>query len=253
MVEQTLPGSEPTRTPGPSEQAVDVGDDCGGVSPQVLRGVAMPLPIPGDQRAIPFQVVLVDISIAVPRAVVLVDPPSPVDPQVDPGDEAPRSSKISCCGVTGISAAWCSTRMIDSQADSLRASSIGMIRRSRGAPRRRCRAVIWRSVRVQCRSRSAESPRMTRSSTPRSRAAAKIVSAAVVIRSPFTRFIGNGWVWRQTSSPGRRGRGSALSMAAKTGWAMVAGSHQPRSRAAVRCEKAAVRGSTSCHAASSSS
>jgi hypothetical protein len=34
---------------------------------------------------------------------------------------------------------------------------------------------------------------------------------------------------------------------------MVTGSHQPRSRAAVRCEKAAVRGSTSCHAASSSS
>ena len=33
---------------------------------------------------------------------------------------------------------------------------------------------------------------------------------------------------------------------------MVAGSHQPRSRAAVRCEKAAVLGRTSCHAASSS-
>ena len=88
MVEQALPGSEPTRTPGPSEQAVHVGDDCGGVSPQVLRGVTVPLPIPGDQGAVPFQVVLVDISIAVPRTVVLVDPPSPVDPQVDPGDEA---------------------------------------------------------------------------------------------------------------------------------------------------------------------
>ena len=87
MVEQALPGSEPTRTPGPSEQAVHVGDDCGGVSPQVLRGVTVPLPIAGDQGAVPFQVVLVDISIAVPRAVVLVDPPSPVDPQVDPGDE----------------------------------------------------------------------------------------------------------------------------------------------------------------------
>ena len=74
----------------------------------------------------------------------------------------------------------------------------------------------------------------------------------MVIRSPLTRFIGNGWVWRHASSPGRRGRGSALSMAAKTGWAMVAGSHQPRSRAAVRCENAAVLGRTSCHAASSS-
>ena len=105
---------------------------------------------------------------------------------------------------------------------------------------------------MQCRSRSAESPRMTRSSTPRSRAAARIVSAAVVIRSPLIRFIGNGWVWRHTSSPGRRGRGSALSMAAKTGCAIVAGSHQPRSRAAVRCEKAAVLGRISCHAASSS-
>jgi hypothetical protein len=94
---------------------------------------------------------------------------------------------------------------------------------------------------------------MTRSSTPRSRAAARIVSAAVVIRSPFTRFIGNGWVWRHTSSPGRRGRGSALSMAAQTGCAMVAGSHQPLSPAAVRCENAAVVGRTSCHAASSSS
>ena len=88
MVEQALPGSEPTRTPGPSEQAVDVGDDCGGVSPQVLRGVTVPLPIAGDQGAVPFQVVLVDISIAVPCAVVLVDPPSPIDPQVDTRDEA---------------------------------------------------------------------------------------------------------------------------------------------------------------------
>lgn len=43
---------------------------------------------PRDQSTVPFQVVLVDISVAVPRAVVLVDPPSPVDPQVDPGDEA---------------------------------------------------------------------------------------------------------------------------------------------------------------------
>ena len=213
----------------------------------------MSLPIPRDQGTVPFQVVLVDISIAVPGAVVLVDSPSPIDPQVDPGDEpAPLVEGLLLRG-HGISAAWCSARMIDSHADSLRASSMGMTLRSRGAPRRRCRAVIWRSVRVQCRSRSAESPRITRSSTPRSRAAAKIVSAAVVIRSPLTRFIGNGWVWRQTSSPGRRGRGSALSMAAKTGWVMVPGSHQPRSRAAVRCEKAAVRGSTSCHAASSSS
>lgn len=32
-----------------------------------------------------------------------------------------RSSKISCCGVIGISAARCNTRMIDSHADSLRA------------------------------------------------------------------------------------------------------------------------------------
>jgi hypothetical protein len=68
----------------------------------------------------------------------------------------------------------------------------------------------------------------------------------------LTRFIGNDWVWRHTSNPGRRRRGSALSMAAKTGWAMVVGSHQPRSRAAVRCEKAAVLGRTSCHAPSSS-
>jgi hypothetical protein len=59
-------------------------------------------------------------------------------------------------------------------------------------------------------------------------------------------------VWRHTSSPGRRGRGSALSMAAKTGCALVAGTHQPRSRAAVKCENAAVLRSTSCHAASSS-
>jgi hypothetical protein len=93
---------------------------------------------------------------------------------------------------------------------------------------------------------------MTRSSTPRSRAAARIVSVGVVIRSPPTRFIGNGWVCRHTSSPGRRGRESALSMAAKTGCAMGAGSHQPRRRAAVRCENAAVLGSTSCQAASSS-
>jgi hypothetical protein len=48
----------------------------------------VPLPIAGDQGAVPFQVVLVDISIAVPRAVVLVDPPSPIDPQVDTRDEA---------------------------------------------------------------------------------------------------------------------------------------------------------------------
>jgi hypothetical protein len=88
MVEQALPRCEPTRTPGPSDQAVDVGDDCGSVSPQVLRGVTVPLPIAGDQGAVPFQVLLVDNNIAVPSTVVLVDPPSPIDPQVDTRDEA---------------------------------------------------------------------------------------------------------------------------------------------------------------------
>ena len=80
MVEHALPGSEPTRTPGPSEQAVGVGNDCGGVSPQMLRGETVPLPTPGEEGAVPFQVVLMDLSIAMPCAVVLMDPPSPVDP-----------------------------------------------------------------------------------------------------------------------------------------------------------------------------
>jgi hypothetical protein len=36
VFEQALPRSQPTRIPGPSEQAVGVGDDGGAVSPQVL-------------------------------------------------------------------------------------------------------------------------------------------------------------------------------------------------------------------------
>ena len=36
VVEQAPPRSQPTRIPGPSEQAVGIGDDGGAVSPQVF-------------------------------------------------------------------------------------------------------------------------------------------------------------------------------------------------------------------------
>ena len=97
----------------------------------------MPLPTRAEECAVSFQIVLVDISLAMPRAVVLVDPPSPVDPEVGTSDEPAILVEDLLLRVTGISAAWCSTRIIDSQADSLRASSSGMTCRSRGAPRRR--------------------------------------------------------------------------------------------------------------------
>ena len=48
----------------------------------------MPLPTVGEECAVAFQVVLVDIRIPMPRAVVLVYPPSPVDPQVGTSYEA---------------------------------------------------------------------------------------------------------------------------------------------------------------------
>ena len=80
MLEQALPRSEPTRAPGPSEQAVGVGDDCGAVTPQVLRGETVPLPTVGKESAVAFQVVLMNVSITMPCAVVLMDAPSPVDP-----------------------------------------------------------------------------------------------------------------------------------------------------------------------------
>ena len=80
MVEQALPRSQPTRSPGPSEQAVGVGDDGGAVPPQVFRGEAVPLPTLAEEGPVAFQVDFVDISLPMPRTVVLVDPPSPVDP-----------------------------------------------------------------------------------------------------------------------------------------------------------------------------
>src|SRR5688500_16268518 len=48
----------------------------------------MPLPTVGEECAVAFQVVLVDIRIPMPRAVVLVYPPSPVEPQVGTSYEA---------------------------------------------------------------------------------------------------------------------------------------------------------------------
>jgi hypothetical protein len=144
-------------------------------------------------------------------------------------------------------------------------------------------------------SRSAESPRMTRSSTPRSRAAARMASAAVVTRSPLTRFIGNGWVpayqqprpartrigvehggedrvggwWLATTSPdliaplaSLAPRGSRLGCRLLRrrsqrkehlrSLLLSTAARAIRSRAAVRCEKAAVLGRTSCYAVSSS-
>jgi hypothetical protein len=40
----------------------------------------MPLPTRSEERAVAFQIVFVNISLAVPPAVVFVDSPSPVDP-----------------------------------------------------------------------------------------------------------------------------------------------------------------------------
>jgi hypothetical protein len=40
----------------------------------------VPLPTRAEEGAVAFQIDLVDIRLAMPRAVVLVDPPSPVDP-----------------------------------------------------------------------------------------------------------------------------------------------------------------------------
>ena len=40
----------------------------------------MPLPMLAEEGAIAPQIDFVDISFAMPRAVILVDPPSPVDP-----------------------------------------------------------------------------------------------------------------------------------------------------------------------------
>jgi hypothetical protein len=97
----------------------------------------VPLPVLGEEGAVAFQIIFVNISLPMSRAVVLVDPPSPIDPQVGTSDEPALLVEDVVLRVTGISAAWCGTRMIDSQADSLRASSRGMTCRSRGAPRLR--------------------------------------------------------------------------------------------------------------------
>ena len=131
MVEQALPRSEPTRTPGPSEQAVGVGDDCGAVSPQVLRGETVPLPIVGEEARSRSRSCSWTSASRCPAPSYSWIRRVPSIRRSTRAMKRPRSSKISCCGVTGISAAWCSTRMIDSHADSLRASSIGMTRRSR--------------------------------------------------------------------------------------------------------------------------
>jgi hypothetical protein len=40
----------------------------------------VPLPAVGEEGAVTFQVVLVDVSITMSRAVVLMDPPGSVDP-----------------------------------------------------------------------------------------------------------------------------------------------------------------------------
>jgi hypothetical protein len=41
----------------------------------------VPLPTLAEEGPVAFQIDFVDISLPMPRAVVLVDPPSPVDPQ----------------------------------------------------------------------------------------------------------------------------------------------------------------------------
>jgi hypothetical protein len=101
-----------------------------------------------------------------------------------------------------------------------------------------------RSSRVQWPQRNAESPRITRSSNPKSRAAATIVSAPVVIRRPSTVSTGTGRGCRHTRRPVRSGYRSPIGTAAKTGW-IASGSHQPLTSAAVSEVNAALFGSTS--------
>jgi hypothetical protein len=47
----------------------------------------VPLPVLGEEGAVAFQIIFVNISLPMSRAVVLVDPPSPIDPQVGTSDE----------------------------------------------------------------------------------------------------------------------------------------------------------------------
>ena len=234
FVQQSLPRAKPFGFPGPAEEGVGVADDRRAIPQQMGRGEAVSDPLVGQQPSIPAQVVFMGLGIAVDRTVVLVQSAGADDPQVGAGRKRPVASRTSCCGSTGIPAARCSVRMIDSQADSLRGSRRGMTRRRSGAPRRRRAAATFSSPIVTSPARSAQSPIKTRSSTPRSRAAANRVSAAVVTRRPSTRFIATGSGCRHTSRPGRRGRGSTRRIAANTGTRGAAGSHHPRSCAAVR-------------------
>jgi hypothetical protein len=150
----------------------------------------MPLPTVGEECAVAFQVVLVDISLPMPRAVVLVYPPCPVDPQVGTSYEAvPLVEDLLLRGHRNLSC------LVQHSHDRLPSGLAPRIEQRDDLSQQRCTAPP-----LTGRDLEAESPRRTRSRTPRSRAAARIVSAAVVIRSPLTRFIGNDWVWRHTSS-----------------------------------------------------
>ena len=97
----------------------------------------MPLPTVGEECAVAFQVVLVDIRIPMPRAVVLVYPPSPVEPQVGTSYEAvPLVEDLLLRGHRNLG---CLVQHTHNRLPSGLAPRIEqrMTCRSRGAPRRR--------------------------------------------------------------------------------------------------------------------
>lgn len=237
----------------PTEGPVGVAQDRDALVQHLPVGVAAPDPVGVADPAFSGEVLALPVLLPVLPAVVLVERPSPADVQVPP---VRRTSPRRRTPRIGARPGCRTPRAATGGAipcDSERPSASARARRSLGAPRRRSPpATRAMSSRLQDFEWSAASVSTTRSRRPRSRAQASKASAAVTNGRPSRRTIGTGWVWRHTTRPLRRIRPDSSGTDAKTGrsWGR-GGSHQPKSRAAVRPVNAPVGGSTSCQASRS--
>lgn len=239
-------GSQP-RPSSASTEAISPPPPCSSSA-----AVGVPLPARLGQSPVPVEVAAVGREVPMHLAVVLGDPTRAHQPEVGARDEAPRSVVDDALrlhlDVRGA---------VQHPHDRLpRRLAAGVEQRDDRtqpwSPRRRTPAAACSSSSVQSPHRRAESPSATRSSTPRSHAVASSVSAAVATRSPRTSSIAGGAASRVTAKPRRCGWRSSSPTAARTGLDAGAGSHQPRSSAAVRWVNTAESGSTWLHARSRS-
>lgn len=247
-----MPDPDPLRAVDPPQGFVSVAEHGSGIVQQHTGGVPEALPTQSEKEAVADEVLSVPTWVPVHLAVVFGQPSGSKDAEVGP------------CADDSISVAHVVLRLHGNVTDEEQQAQHRLPRRLR--PRvhvGECAAQGRRAASALCR-RLAQVVERAVSKAQRSVGEDDEVEQAEVTSGgqqdlrwrgdpqPATGSQSIRWVCRQTTSPGRRGRGSESMIPANTGSsAGKGGSHQPRTMAPVRWVKVPEFGSTCCQDARS--